>query len=64
MFASTPSGGHVHLTWSIHDRPPAEEWHFETMMVHAAGQDMQHLAAEIMHFFPASTPAVDRDQTS
>lgn len=47
LSAEHRSGGHVHLTWGIHDRPPAEEWHFETTTVHAAGEDMQHLAAEI-----------------
>ncbi|UWE10829.1 DUF6228 family protein [Actinacidiphila bryophytorum] len=41
------SGGYVHLTWGIHDRPPYEEWHFETTTVHAAGEDMRNLAAEI-----------------
>ncbi|WP_435972236.1 DUF6228 family protein [Streptomyces sp. Qhu_M48] len=47
LSAEHRSGGHVHLTWGIHNRPPAEEWHFETTTVHAAGEDMQHLAAEI-----------------
>jgi hypothetical protein len=41
------SGGHVHLTWGIHDRPPFEEWHFEATTVHAAGEDMRNLAAEV-----------------
>ncbi|MFD5110521.1 MULTISPECIES: DUF6228 family protein [Streptomyces] len=47
LSAEHRSGGHVHLTWGIHDRPPAEEWHFETTTVHAAGEDMRHLAAQI-----------------
>ncbi|MCX4970829.1 DUF6228 family protein [Streptomyces sp. NBC_00654] len=47
LSAEHRSGGHVHLTWGIHDRPPAEEWHFETTTVHAAGEDMQRLAEEI-----------------
>jgi hypothetical protein len=50
LSAEHHSGGHVHLTWGIHDRPPAEEWHFETTTVHAAGEDMQHLAAEVRAF--------------
>jgi hypothetical protein len=40
-------GGHVQLTWGIHDRAPSEEWHFATTTVHAAGEDMRNLAAEI-----------------
>ncbi|UOX93031.1 DUF6228 family protein [Amycolatopsis sp. FBCC-B4732] len=44
------SGGHVHLTWGIHDRPPAEEWRFETTTVHAAGEEMRTLAAEVRTF--------------
>ncbi|GAA3487639.1 DUF6228 family protein [Streptomyces cremeus] len=47
LSAKHRSGGHVHLAWGIHDRPPAEEWHFETTTVHAAGEDMRHLAAQI-----------------
>ncbi|MGW2302640.1 DUF6228 family protein [Streptomyces sp. NPDC001809] len=42
--------GHVFLTWGIHDRAPSEGWHFETTTVHAAGEDMRHLAAEIQAF--------------
>ncbi|WP_369030144.1 DUF6228 family protein [Streptomyces adonidis] len=48
------SGGYVHLTWGIHDRPPSEEWHFETTTVHAAGEEMRNLAAEL-HTFLTST---------
>ncbi|WP_406454893.1 DUF6228 family protein [Streptomyces sp. NBC_01622] len=48
------SGGYVHLTWGIHDRPPSEEWHFETTTVHAAGEEMRNLAAEF-HTFLTST---------
>ncbi|KPI15652.1 hypothetical protein OK074_2097 [Actinobacteria bacterium OK074] len=40
-------GGHVQLTWGIQDRAPSEEWHFATITVHAAGEDMRNLAAEI-----------------
>lgn len=44
------SGGCVHLTWGIHDRPPVEQWHFEATTVHAAGEDMRNLAAEVRSF--------------
>ncbi|MEU7382908.1 MULTISPECIES: DUF6228 family protein [unclassified Streptomyces] len=47
------SGGYVELTWGIHDRAPSETWHLETTTVHAAGEDMRTLAAE-MHTFLAS----------
>ncbi|MER5613618.1 DUF6228 family protein [Streptomyces sp. NPDC002215] len=47
-------GGYVHLTWGIHDRPPSEAWHFETTTVHAAGEEMRNLAAEI-HTFLTNT---------
>ncbi|MFJ2407454.1 DUF6228 family protein [Streptomyces xanthochromogenes] len=47
LSAEHRSGGHVHLTWGIHDRAPSEVWHFETTTVHAAGEDMKHLAAAI-----------------
>ncbi|MFF1649177.1 DUF6228 family protein [Streptomyces sp. NPDC058240] len=50
LSAEHRSSGYTHLTWGIHDRPPAEEWHFETTTVHAAGEDMRNLAAE-MHTF-------------
>lgn len=46
-------GGHVQLTWGIRDRAPSEEWQFETTTVHAAGEDMRDLTAEI-HAFIAS----------
>ncbi|MYS12184.1 hypothetical protein GTW71_38490, partial [Streptomyces sp. SID6041] len=42
--------GDVFLTWGIRDRAPSEGWHFETTTVHAAGEDMRHLAAEIQTF--------------
>lgn len=45
--------GYVHLRWGIHDRPPSEEWYFETTTVHAAGEEMRNLADE-MHTFLAS----------
>ncbi len=40
-------GGHVRLTWGIRDRAPSEEWQFETITMHAAGEDMRNLSAEI-----------------
>jgi Family of unknown function (DUF6228) len=43
-------GGYVHLTWGIHDHPPSETWHFETTTVHAAGEEMRNLAAEVHTF--------------
>ena len=43
-------GGHVHLTWGIHDRAPSDDWHFEATTVHAAGEDMRNLAAETHTF--------------
>ncbi|WP_324618409.1 DUF6228 family protein [Streptomyces sp. RTd22] len=43
-------GGYVHLAWGIHDRPPSEEWHFETTTVHAAGEEMRNLATEFHTF--------------
>lgn len=46
-------GGHVQLTWGIRDRAPSGEWQFETTTVHAAGEDMRNLTAEI-HTFIAS----------
>lgn len=46
-------GSHVRLTWGIHDRAPSEVWHFEITTVHAAGEDMRNLAAEV-HMFLAS----------
>ncbi|MFI5809336.1 DUF6228 family protein [Streptomyces sp. NPDC051561] len=48
------SGGYVHLTWGIHDRPPSEEWKFHTTTVHAAGEEMRNLATEF-HAFLTST---------
>ncbi|MFD3513829.1 DUF6228 family protein [Streptomyces sp. NPDC058657] len=56
LSAEHRSGGHVHVTWGIHDRPPAEEWHFETTTVHAAGEDMLHLADEIHALLTMDTP--------
>ncbi|MFF5390342.1 DUF6228 family protein [Streptomyces sp. NPDC013012] len=48
-------GGYVHLTWGIHhDRPPSEEWHFETTTVHAAGEEMRSLAAEFQMFLTST----------
>lgn len=44
------SGGHVHLRWSIIDRLLDEGWHFEATTVHAAGEEMRNLAAEIHTF--------------
>ncbi|MFF0059353.1 DUF6228 family protein [Streptomyces cyaneofuscatus] len=47
-------GGYVHLTWGIHDRPPYEEWHFETTTVHAAGEEMRNLGAEFQMFLTST----------
>ncbi|WP_031012941.1 DUF6228 family protein [Streptomyces sp. NRRL F-5727] len=44
------SGGYVHLTWGIHDRPRSEQWCFETTTVHAAGEEMRIPAAEFQTF--------------
>ncbi|MGQ4361717.1 DUF6228 family protein [Streptomyces sp. SAS_272] len=49
------SGGHVYLNWGIHDRPPFEEWHLETTTVHAAGEEMTNLAAEVLTFLTSVT---------
>lgn len=46
-------GGHVRLAWGIRDRAPSEEWRFEVITWHAAGEDMRNLTAEI-HTFLAS----------
>lgn len=35
-------GGYVHQTCGTDDRPPSEEWHFETTTVHAAGEEMRN----------------------
>ncbi|MFD8144038.1 DUF6228 family protein [Streptomyces sp. NPDC059708] len=53
LSAEHHTGGHVHLTWGIHDRPPSEAWHFETTTVHAAGEDMRTLADDIHTFLTA-----------
>ncbi|MGW2174714.1 DUF6228 family protein [Streptomyces sp. NPDC001705] len=45
LSAEHHSGGHVRLTWGIRDR--SEEWQFETITMHAAGEDMRNLSAEI-----------------
>lgn len=50
LSAEHRSGGHVHLTWGIHNRAPSEEWHFRTTTVHAAGEEMRNLAAEVHGF--------------
>lgn len=54
LSAEHRSSGYVHLTWGIHDRPPSEEWHFETTTVHAAGEDTRNLAAETHTFLTAT----------
>ncbi|MFD7939022.1 DUF6228 family protein [Streptomyces sp. NPDC059755] len=48
-------GGYVQLTWGIRDRAPSEEWQFETTTVHAAGEDMRNLTAEIRTFIASVT---------
>lgn len=47
--------GYVHLTWGLHHRPPSEEWRFETTTVHAAGEGMLNLAAEIRAFLESGS---------
>nr|WP_042803394.1 DUF6228 family protein [Streptomyces sp. C] len=44
LSAEHRSGGHVHLTWGLHDRPVSDAWRFEATTVHAAGEDMRALA--------------------
>jgi len=56
LCAEHRTGGYVHLTWRIHDRPPREEWHFETTTVHAAGEEMRNLAVEIHTFLTSVAP--------
>lgn len=46
--------GYVHLTWGIHDRPASEAWHFETTTVHAVGEEMRNLAAEVRIFLTST----------
>lgn len=46
-------GGHLQPAWGIRDRAPSEEGRFETTTVHAAGEGMRDLTAEI-HTFAAS----------
>lgn len=48
-------GGYVGLTWGIYDRAPSEQWRFEIATVHAAGEDMRNLAAEIRTFIEGVT---------
>lgn len=55
LLATHGPRGYVHLTWGLHDRPPSEEWHFETTTVHAAGEDMRNLAAEIRAFLESDS---------
>ncbi len=55
LSAERGPGGYVHLTWGLHDRPPSSEWHFETTTVHAPGEAMRNLAADVREFF-ASCP--------
>ncbi|MFJ7965473.1 DUF6228 family protein [Streptomyces sp. NPDC096324] len=43
-------GGHIQPTWGIRDRAPSEERQFETNTVHAAGEVMRNLTAEIRTF--------------
>ncbi|MFC8460281.1 DUF6228 family protein [Streptomyces sp. NPDC057242] len=47
-------GGYVHLTWGIHDRPPSEEWHFETTTVRAVSEEMRKLTAEFQIFLTST----------
>ncbi len=50
LSATHSARGYVHLTWGLHDGPASDEWHFEATTVHAAGEDMRTLAAEIRAF--------------
>ncbi|MFD3565808.1 DUF6228 family protein [Streptomyces sp. NPDC058667] len=34
--------------------PPSEEWHFPTTTVHAAGEEMRNLAAELQMFLTST----------
>ena len=47
------SGGYVHLTWGLYDRPPSDEWRFEATTDHAPGEDMRNLATEMGRFLSA-----------
>ncbi|MFD7627138.1 DUF6228 family protein [Streptomyces sp. NPDC059851] len=48
------SGGHVSLTWGLHDQAPDANWHFEATTVHEAGEDMRGLAAAVSVFLRSS----------
>lgn len=58
LAAEHHSRGYVHLTWGIHDRAPGEEWCFETTTVHAAGEDMRNLAADVHAFLSGAAGGV------
>lgn len=45
-------------TWDGDDRAPGEEWHFETTTVHAAGEDMRNLAADVRAFLSGAAGGV------
>ncbi|RCV52758.1 hypothetical protein DEF23_16235 [Marinitenerispora sediminis] len=53
LSAEHRSGGHVHLTWGVHGRPPYGRWDFATTTVHAAGEEMRKLASDFREFFTA-----------
>ncbi|MFI1255932.1 DUF6228 family protein [Streptomyces netropsis] len=55
LSATHGTGGHVRLTWGLQARPSAEEWRFEITTVHAAGEDMRNLAAEIRAFLVSAS---------
>ncbi|MFG3100395.1 DUF6228 family protein [Streptomyces sp. NPDC048182] len=50
LSAEHRSGGCVELTWGIHDRPGSDQWHFEVVTAHEAGEGMRTLAAEVRAF--------------
>ncbi|WP_341830022.1 DUF6228 family protein [Streptomyces liangshanensis] len=48
LSATHGSGGYVRLTWGLHGGPASDNgWRFEATTVHAAGEDMRRLAAEV-----------------
>ncbi|MEU3774443.1 DUF6228 family protein [Streptomyces sp. NPDC032472] len=56
LSAAHASGGRVHLAWGLHGGAPAGGWRFEATTVHAAGEDMRHLADGVREFLAPSTP--------
>ncbi|WP_153426548.1 DUF6228 family protein [Streptomyces alkaliphilus] len=44
------SRGRVHLTWTLSGTDIERPWDFSCTTVHAAGEDMRHLAADVRKF--------------